>query len=94
MQTSGVAGRAPRPATLKDLFRALFRIDGAELDLSGIRIHRAGADGLCSAWGADAMTVGSDIYVRAGRYAPHTRAGLWLLAHEVAHAVQQRRGPV
>jgi hypothetical protein len=94
MQTSGVAGRAPRPATLKDLFRALFRIDGAEVDLSGIRIHRAGADGPCAVWGADAMTVGSDIYLRAGRYAPHTRAGLWLLAHEVAHVVQQRRGPV
>ena len=66
MQTSGVAGRAPRPATLKDLFRALFRIDGAELDLSGIRIHRGGADGPCAAWGADAMTVGESAAETAG----------------------------
>jgi hypothetical protein len=28
----------------------------------------------------------------AGRYAPHTRGGLWLLAHELAHTVQQRLG--
>ena len=94
MQTSRVGGRTPRPATLEDLFRALYRLDGAEPDLSGIRIHRAGADGPCAAWGAKAMTVGPDIYVRADCYAPQTRAGLWLLAHEVAHVVQQRRGPV
>ena len=31
------------------------------------------------------MTWASDIYIRADCYAPHTRAGLWLLAHEVAH---------
>jgi len=94
MQISRVGGRTPRPATLEDLFRVQYRLDGAEPDLSGIRIHRGGADDLCAAWGARAMTVGSDIYVRADCYAPQTRAGLWLLAHEVAHVVQQRRGPV
>jgi hypothetical protein len=94
MQTSRVGGRTPRPATLEDLFGALYRLDGAEPDLSEIRIHRAGADGPFAAWGSAAMTVGSDIYIRADCYAPETRAGLWLLAHEVAHVVQQRRGPV
>lgn len=94
MQTSRACGRTSRPATLEDLFHTLYRLDGAEVDLSGVRIHRVDADGACAAWGSAAMTMGSDIYIRADCYAPHTRAGLWLLAHEVAHVVQQRRGPV
>jgi hypothetical protein len=40
------------------------------------------------------MTIGSDIYFRSDSPAPRTAAGLWLLAHEVAHVVQQQRGPV
>jgi Domain of unknown function (DUF4157) len=40
------------------------------------------------------MTIGPDIYFRPDSWAPHTRAGLWLLAHEVAHVVQQQRGPI
>jgi hypothetical protein len=40
------------------------------------------------------MTIGSDIYFRADCWDPRTPAGLWLLAHEVAHVVQQQRGPV
>jgi hypothetical protein len=36
--------------------------------------------------------MGSDIYVRSDCYAPQTRTGLWLLAHEVAHVVQQGCG--
>jgi hypothetical protein len=77
-----------------DLFRALYRFEGADLDLSGVRIHNKGVDDLCRAWGARALTIGADIYFRADSYAPHTRAGLRLLAHEVAHVVQQCRGPV
>lgn len=49
---------------------------------------------MCRAFGARALTVGSDIHFRAGEFAPQTRRGFWLLAHEVAHVVQQRRGPV
>ena len=36
--------------------------------------------------------MGSDIYFADGAFAPYTRAGLWLLAHEVAHVVQQSAG--
>jgi hypothetical protein len=75
-----------------DLFGALYRVDGGTPDLSGVRIHHAGADDLCRRWDALALTVGPDIYVRSDCYAPQTPAGLWLLAHEVAHAVQQCRG--
>src|SRR5207237_174191 len=49
---------------------------------------------LCRAFGATALTVGSDIYFREEAFAPHTPKGLRLLAHEVAHVVQQHRGPV
>jgi Domain of unknown function (DUF4157) len=67
---------------------------GTEPDLSGIRIHCENTDQLCRSWGARAMTIGSDIYFRADSWDPGSPAGLWLLAHEVAHVVQQRRGSV
>lgn len=41
---------------------------------------------------AKAYTHGSHVVFSADRYAPHTRCGKRLLAHELAHVVQQRRG--
>jgi hypothetical protein len=79
-------------ATAADVFVALYRLD-EELDLSKVRIH-TWSDVLCRSWGARALTIGSDIHFRTGEFAPSTREGFWLLAHEVAHVVQQRRGPV
>lgn len=38
---------------------------------------------------APAYAVGDDIAFQPGRYAPHTQAGNALLAHELAHVVQQ-----
>ncbi len=60
-------------------------------DLSGLRIH-AGADAASRArhQRAAAFAEGDDLYFAAGRYAPNTRQGQRLLAHEVAHAVEQR----
>ena len=43
-------------------------------------------------FGADAYTVGSEIFFRAGRYTPESRAGRALLAHELTHTIQQRAG--
>ncbi|MFG1793030.1 DUF4157 domain-containing protein [Nocardia sp. NPDC049149] len=43
---------------------------------------------------ASAFTVGRDIAFRDGTYQPGTPAGDHLLAHELAHVVQQRRGGV
>jgi Domain of unknown function (DUF4157) len=48
----------------------------------------------CRALGARAFTVGSDIYFAAGEFRPGTRDGLRLLAHEVAHVLQQSAGLV
>ena len=42
--------------------------------------------------GANAWTSGSKIVFAEGRYAPETGTGRELLAHELAHVVQQRRG--
>jgi hypothetical protein len=80
--------------TLADLFSGFYRTGRGDIDFSAIRLHYAGADPVCRALQARALTVGSDIYFRDGAFAPHTREGLWLLAHEVAHVVQQQRGPV
>ena len=60
-------------------------------DFSGVRVH-ADARGSATAvrLGADAFTVGRAIAFAPGRYAPGTPAGRRLLAHELAHVVQQR----
>ncbi|MFG3055402.1 DUF4157 domain-containing protein [Kitasatospora sp. NPDC048239] len=62
-------------------------------DFSGIRVH-ADADAAESARevGAHAYTVGEHIAFGANRYDPATVEGRRLLAHEIAHAVQQGRG--
>ena len=62
-------------------------------DFSGVRVHSdAKAEQSAHAVGARAYTVGSDIVVGAGNQAPHTNAGRKLLAHELAHVVQQSTG--
>ncbi len=43
-----------------------------------------------SAHGASAFAVGSDIYFGTGQYRPGTAEGDWLIAHELAHTVQQK----
>ncbi|MFC6671245.1 DUF4157 domain-containing protein [Marinobacterium aestuariivivens] len=57
------------------------------------RIHDSpSAHRLASDLGARAFTTGSDVFFNAGEYQPDTRAGQQLLAHELTHVVQQRRG--
>ncbi|HKE48699.1 MAG TPA: DUF4157 domain-containing protein [Rhodanobacteraceae bacterium] len=63
-----------------------------ETDLGDVRVHadqdahRQSAD-----LGASAFTAGREIYFAKGMYAPSSREGRALLAHEVAHVIQQRR---
>lgn len=64
-------------------------------DFSGVRVHTdANAAASAHAVGAQAYTVGSNIVFGAGRYAPGTRDGTRLLAHELAHVAQQGAGPM
>ncbi len=64
-------------------------------DLSTVRVHTdAEAHGLAESVNARAFTSSSDIFFSRGAYAPSTSEGFETLAHEVAHVVQQSRGPV
>jgi hypothetical protein len=60
-------------------------------DFSRVRVHAdAGAAQSAQAIGARAWTLGPDIAFGSGMYAPWTPRGAGLLAHELAHVVQQR----
>jgi len=62
-------------------------------DFSQVRIHadEEAAESARSV-NAQAYTVGQHVVFGAGFYAPHTSAGSRLLAHELAHVVQQSGG--
>ncbi|HTM20180.1 MAG TPA: DUF4157 domain-containing protein, partial [Kofleriaceae bacterium] len=84
---SGAAGQ-PLPAELAGRLG-----DSLGRDLSGVRVHTgaqsaAAADSLA----ANAFTVGRDIHFAEGTYQPDSPAGQRLIAHEVAHTVQQGTG--
>lgn len=64
-----------------------------EQDFSGVRLHSdAVAGAAASGMGAVAWTHGHDIAFAPDAYEPHTPRGRDLLAHELAHVVQQTRG--
>ncbi|HSB26499.1 MAG TPA: DUF4157 domain-containing protein, partial [Pyrinomonadaceae bacterium] len=59
-------------------------------DLSVVQIHSDRvANQIAERYDAEAITSGSDIYFRSGRYAPHSGKGRQLIAHELVHVLQQ-----
>lgn len=93
-------GSGPAPADVE----ALTRTPGEDLPggvrdplehrfgarFSGVRVHRDDAAARSArSIGARAYTTGHHIVFGEGEYAPHTDRGLHLLAHELAHVVQQ-----
>ena len=63
-------------------------------DFARVRIHTdRSAAASARALGARAYTVGRDVVFAEGEYRPQTTAGRWLLAHELAHVVQQGPRP-
>jgi putative cytotoxic protein/uncharacterized protein DUF4157 len=58
-------------------------------DLSAVRVH-TGSESAAAAekLGARAFTTGTDVHFGAGEFAPGTREGDRLIAHELTHAVQ------
>jgi hypothetical protein len=85
--TISTPGSALDPQT-----RAFFEARFAR-DLGGVRVHDdATADASARSIGARAYTVGEHVAFKHGEYAPSTNAGRRLLAHELAHVVQQSRG--
>src|SRR5262249_50315962 len=62
-------------------------------DFGGVRVHTDSmAAESARAVNAMAYTVGNNIVFGAGQFAPSTHAGRQLLAHELAHTVQQEQG--
>jgi hypothetical protein len=81
-------GALTRPGELRDLLPSvryrLRRDVGAAAD--AMRVHDGPqADARARAAGADAVTIGRDVHLRQGRYAPHRQETLALLAHEATH---------
>ncbi|HYE14416.1 MAG TPA: DUF4157 domain-containing protein [Pyrinomonadaceae bacterium] len=102
-EATGDSGVSEAPAAVHDVLRS----GGRPLDASArsfmesrfghdfghVRIHTgAGASASAKALNARAYTVGSDVAFAAGEYAPETAPGRHLLAHELAHVLQQRGG--
>jgi hypothetical protein len=79
-------------APLPDATLRLFE-DKFQRPFDDVRIHDdAGADDAARKIDALAFTRGNDIYFRSGAYDPTSQQGKKLLAHELAHVVQQRPG--
>ncbi|MDB5887458.1 MAG: OmpA/MotB domain protein [Rhodocyclales bacterium] len=64
------------------------------VDAGQVRLHDdSSAARFADSLGANAVTVGRDIFFAQGRYAPHTDAGSELLRHELTHVAQQGGEP-
>jgi hypothetical protein len=64
------------------------------VDFKDVRVHTDSQAGVSAeALNANAYTSGRDIYFATGKYTPGTKEGQRLLAHELAHTVQQSSNP-
>ena len=82
--TLASSGRALEPALRQDMEQRFGH------DFSSVRVHTgAQANDSARSLRALAYTVGDDVVFATGRYAPGTREGRSLIAHELTHVVQQ-----
>lgn len=82
------SGGAPLPPAQRATFERSLGID-----LFSVRVHTgAASEAAAASVGARAFATGQDIHFAAGQYQPDDPTGVHLLAHEVAHTVQQRGG--
>lgn len=86
--SGALSGGAPLPGDVRGEMEARFGADFAEVRVHDDTSAHHSATGLAS----HAYTHGEHIVFNANRFAPHTGGGKRLLAHELAHVVQQRRG--
>src|SRR5262245_56886678 len=83
-------GGQPLPAQLRAPMETAFAID-----FGSVRAHTdRHADELSRSLEAWEFTTGEDIFFRHGAYDVGSRRGRALIAHELAHVVQQRAGLV
>jgi len=79
-------GQPLEPALRQDMERRFGH------DFARVRVHSGGAaEQSAREVSANAYTVGHDIVFAAGQFAPGTSRGRHLLAHELAHVVQQAK---
>src|SRR5215467_8195057 len=72
-----------------------FLEDRMGADFSDVRVHTGtSADDSARSINAHAYTVGTDVVFRSGAYDPDSQGGRHVLAHELAHVMQQKAGPV
>lgn len=75
----------PVQRKMTDIFGAHFQ---------DVRVHTGDAAAQATRHvGAEAFTLGSDIYFAPGRYQPHSQAGQALIGHELTHVMQQSNMP-
>jgi hypothetical protein len=68
-----------------------FMENGFGADFSSVKIHTdSQSASMNKSIGAQAFTVGNDIYFNSGKYSPETKKGKLLLAHELTHTIQQK----
>ncbi|HEY4238886.1 MAG TPA: DUF4157 domain-containing protein [Kofleriaceae bacterium] len=79
---------APLPGSVRQRMESELGID-----LARVRVHTDSvASNAAKAVRANAFTVGEDIFFADGMFAPESRAGQRLIAHELAHVVQSWQG--
>ena len=90
LRLSAMEGRGqPLPPSSRGYFESRFGHD-----FSHVRIHPHGAaNELANDLNARAFTYGSNIFFRNDEYQPESQQGKHLLAHELAHVIQQRQTP-
>jgi hypothetical protein len=105
LQTKGVGSGALGQTAVPPIVHEVLRSPGRSLDpatrgfmesrfghdFTRVRVHTGeNAAASAKAVGALAYAYGSDVTFGAGQYSPHTSEGRRLLAHELAHIVQQQ----
>ncbi len=89
-QISAQRGRgAPLAPALQDTMSQTF-----DHSFADVRVHADPlADALARSVSARAFTTGRDVFFASGEYNPASTSGRELIAHELAHVVQQRGAP-
>ena len=78
----------PLEAIIKEQLERAF-----DTDFSKVRIHTGlAADEMTRQAGAEAVTIGQDIYFAGGLYNPFSKDGIKLLVHELQHIQQYQKG--
>ena len=83
-------GGSPLPQGTKNFMENAF-----STDFSGVKIHTDNrASEMSKGINAKAFTYGNDIYFNSGQFSPNADSGKHLLAHELAHTIQQQNNNI